>query len=213
MITQNRTYIFDFDKSIVSVESLEILAEICLDLHPMKEIVLKKISEITEKGMNGEIPFSKSLRMRLKLLSPTEREIETCAQIIKLHITKSIFDNKSFFESKAQSIFIVSGGFRELIVPTTRLLGIPDDHIFANNIIKGALDTSNPLAYTGGKIKVVNELNKNNIVIIGDGYTDLQIRKMGAANCFVAFVEHVRRAEVVKSADKVVSNFDEFLLL
>ncbi len=209
----DRTYIFDFDKTIVSVESLEILADICLDQHSQKEFLMKKISKTTEKGMEGEISFSESLRTRFNLLSPTENDIELCAREIRKHITKSILDNKSFFEENAESIYIVSGGFTKLIFPTTRMLGISDNHIFANSIVGGALDTSNPLVLTGGKIEVVRRLKKNNVIMIGDGYTDLQVRQMGAADCFVAFMEHVRRVEVMRHADRVVNSFNEFLLL
>ncbi|MFH0772686.1 MAG: phosphoglycerate dehydrogenase [bacterium] len=205
------TYIFDFDKTIVSVESLELLSEICLAQHPKRKELINKISSITEKGMNGEISFGESLRQRFALLSPTKQEKKLCAKKLKKYITKSILRNKAFFKKNANSIFVVSGGFKELIIPVTTLLGIPEDHIFANEIKTGSFDSSNPLAHEGGKITVVKSFKKKNIIFIGDGYTDAQIKEMGAVEHFVAFTEHVTRAIVVKNADEVVGSFDEFL--
>jgi D-3-phosphoglycerate dehydrogenase len=48
--------------------------------------------------------------------------------------------------------------------------------------------------------------------MIGDGYTDYEVKEAGKANKFYAFVENVRREKIVKKADKVVESFDEILL-
>jgi D-3-phosphoglycerate dehydrogenase len=209
--TYPKTYIFDFDKTIVSVESLELLAQICLEHNPKKKEIIDKIENITEKGMRGELPFEESLKQRFKLLSPTQADIDICAKKLKKHITKSLLRNKAFFKKNRDAIFIVSGGFKELIIPTASLLGIPQDHIYANEIVNGTFDITNPLVHTDGKVTVVKSLKRNNIVVIGDGYTDSQVKEMGAAEHFVAFTEHVARESVTKNADEVVGSFDEFL--
>ena len=206
-----KTYVFDFDKTIVSVESLELLAEICLARHPNKKYLIKQISAITESGMNGTLSFGESLKQRFALLSPTQEDINICAKKIKKYITQSILRNKSFFKSNQKDIYIVSGGFKELIIPTAALLSISASHIFANEIRGGSFDASNPLAHEGGKVAVVKSLKKKNIIVIGDGYTDAQIKELGGASHFVAFTEHIARAVVIEKADEVVGSFDEFL--
>ena len=43
-------------------------------------------------------------------------------------------------------------------------------------------DKSNPMAYRNGKVKAIKSLGlRGEIIIIGDGYTDYEVKKMGAA--------------------------------
>jgi D-3-phosphoglycerate dehydrogenase len=217
MDIQNTTYVFDFDKTMVSVESLDFLAEIALQNSPNKETILLEIKSITEKGMNGQISFEESLQRRFSLLSIKNNDVKTVIARLMKSITPSFVRNKNFFKTNAANIYIVSGGFKEFIIPIAHQLGIPEGHIYANTmkINKRGLvigyDLNNPLAKANGKVEVVRKLNKKNIIIIGDGFTDSQIKAMGAAKRFVAFTEHVIRQNVTASADEVVRSFDEFL--
>ena len=38
-------------------------------------------------------------------------------------------------QARGKAVFLVSGGFRVIINPIAELLGIPLDHVFANNIL------------------------------------------------------------------------------
>jgi len=49
--------------------------------------------------------------------------------------------------------------------------------------------------------------------VIGDGYTDYQIKAAGLANKFFAFTENIHRENVVQAADHITPSFDEFLYL
>ena len=50
-----------------------------------------------------------------------------------------------------------------------------------------------------------------NVYVIGDGYTDYQIKEAGLADKFIAFTENAKRQNVIEKADYVAENFDEFL--
>lgn len=108
--------------------------------------------------------------------------------------------------------------FKECIFPITDEFGIPRDHIFANTFILNSndevvgVDMKNPLAYDNGKVKILQSLNlQGEIYVIGDGYTDYLMRKDKLAHKFFAFCENVRRESVIKKANYVVEDFDEFL--
>ena len=95
---------------------------------------------------------------------------------------------------------------------------IPNSNIFANTFIFDragnivGYDQKNPLAQDNGKYNAVRLLDlKDEIYIIGDGYTDYQIKQLGAAKYFIAFTENVTRKSVIKEADQIAPNFDEFL--
>ena len=122
------------------------------------------------------------------------------------------------FKTYKDSIYIVSGGFKEFIIPVMKAFRIPNSNIFANTFIFDrtgnivGYDQKNPLAQDNGKYNAVRLLDlKGEIYIIGDGYTDYQIKQLGAAKYFIAFTENVIRKSVIKEADQIAPNFDEFL--
>jgi len=49
------------------------------------------------------------------------------------------------------------------------------------------------------------------IHVIGDGYTDYQIKSEGPAKKFFAFIENIRRNSVCEVADVVLSNIDDYI--
>ncbi|HPW63926.1 MAG TPA: phosphoglycerate dehydrogenase, partial [Cyclobacteriaceae bacterium] len=51
------------------------------------------------------------------------------------------------------------------------------------------------------------------VYVIGDGYTDYEIKHAGLANKFFAFTENVEREKVLSKADHVAPSLDEFLYL
>ena len=83
MHENNWTLILDFDSTIITSESLDLLSELILDDDENKRTKLQKIKELTEKGMDGIIPFQDSLDQRLQSIASTR------ARLIKV-----LFNNK-----------------------------------------------------------------------------------------------------------------------
>lgn len=211
-------FIFDFDSTFVTVETLELLAGIVLEHNPEKDKVLQQIKDITNLGMEGKITFQESLKKRLALFKPTKAAIEQVSSSLSHYVTPSIKRNKQFFNQYKEQIYVISGGFREYMVHLLQDFGINEKNIIANSFIfdkKGnfnGIDETNPLSKKGGKVKAVQSLGlKGKIYIIGDGYTDYEIKKEGIAHKFYAFVENINRTEVSRLADKVINNLDELL--
>ncbi len=219
-MTQNAYYIIDFDSTFITCEVLEELAKISLQNNPKRKEILEEIVFMCNLGMEGKIPFQESLQRRLQLIKVHKNHLRTLIQTLKKKITPSIIKNRQFFLDNYLNIYIISGAFKECIIPITRPFGIDNSHILANTFIYDAkgnitdIDSTNRLAYKHGKAKAVDSLHlKGKIYVLGDGYTDYEIKKFGAANYFFAFTENIRRENVVKNADCVVKNFDEFLEL
>lgn len=209
--------IIDFDSTFSKVEGLDELAAIALAGKSNRETVVAEIRRLTDLGMNGEISFGESLNRRIQLLSANRMHIDALIEFLKTKISDSFVKNSEFFKNNAENIYIISGGFREFIVPVAATLGILENHVFANNFtfdghgsITG-VDENNFLARDGGKIKTIKAANLNGeICVIGDGYTDYEIRAAGLATRFYAFTENVRREKVCAVADRVINSFDEF---
>ncbi len=217
---EDRYFIIDFDSTIIQTEGLEELAEIVLKDSPKKKEILEKIKAITNLGMEGKIGFTESLNKRLKLLKINKSHLEILAKVLKKKISPSVLRNKLFFKTFKDRIYIITGGFKEFVTPVATKLGIPKNHILANTFkfdTKGnvlGFDAKNPLSQESGKVKAVEALNlKGEIIVIGDGFTDLQIKNLGAAKKFIAFVENINREVVSKKADQIAGSFDEFLFV
>jgi D-3-phosphoglycerate dehydrogenase / 2-oxoglutarate reductase len=218
-LTLNSPYIIiDFDSTFTKVEGLDELAAIALNGHSERDSVVQKISDLTNKGMNGEMSFAEGLRERIGLLQANRSHIESLVAFLRTKVSDSFARNKQFLTENADQIFIVSSGFKEFIVPVATELGIRADHVFANefvfdendNII--GIDENNVLSMDGGKIKLLASLNLDGeIYAIGDGYTDYELKASGLDDRFYAFTENIERPRVLAVADHIATSFDDFL--
>lgn len=215
---EKQYFVIDFDSTFTKVEALDILGEISLSSHPEKEIRLKKIKDITDLGMAGEMSLRESLIARIQLLNGNKSHLlELIARLSRL-VSKSIERNRTFFNENAENTFIISNGFKEFIVPVVTQFGIKPNHVFANDMVFDEqgyiidLNRDNVLSVNGGKVKQIEALKlKGQINMIGDGYTDYEVRQAGMANSFYAYTENVEREPVKKNADHIAPSFDEIL--
>ncbi|KAB7732067.1 phosphoglycerate dehydrogenase [Rudanella paleaurantiibacter] len=211
-------FIIDFDSTFTKVEALDVLGEISLIGRPDRDDVLDQIRTITDRGMAGELSLAQSLEQRLRLLNAHRDHLPALIETLMTKVSDSFQRNRSFLSEHADQIYIVSSGFKEFIVPIVTALGVKEDHVFANTFEydeKGNIvgcDCENPLATDGGKVKLMRSLQLDgDVYVIGDGYTDYEIRESGLANRFYAFTENVLRPSVVEKADYVSPSLDDFL--
>ncbi|PHS09165.1 MAG: phosphoglycerate dehydrogenase [Kordia sp.] len=220
MKRNNRTYVFDFDSTLTRVEALDILAEITLAKNPQKDEVIKEIIDITNKGIDGDISFTESLERRIKLLNAKKGDLSELIRRLKREVSKSIEDNKEFFETHADDIYVISCGFKEFIDPIVAKYNIPSERVFANTFefdeddaIIG-FDAANVLSKHDGKIECLRNLNlPGEVQVIGDGYSDYVMRKAGIADKFFAYTENISRDKATSNADHITPNLDEFLYI
>ncbi len=217
----NNTYfIIDFDSTFTKVEGLDELANIALAGSANQEKIVQEIRNLTEQGMNGEITFSEALSKRIALLKANRSHIDKLVDLLYTKVSDSFQRNEKFLREYADNILIISGGFKEFIVPIVTSMGIKEANIYANTFVFDAedniigVDENNVLAHEKGKVKLLASLNLDgDIYAIGDGYTDYELRSSGLANRFYAFTENVEREKVTSKADHIVPSLDEFLYL
>lgn len=196
--------VFDFDSTILSIESLDYV----LDSLLYKDNITSynQIKKITDLGMNGMISIKESIEQRLKIYSLTRNDLESFAIKISQYITKGFEDLINELKIKKHKIFIVSGGFDILIDPVRKILDIPMENCFTNKFL---FDSSGnisqlveyPLLYQHGKTIILKELNLLNkeTVMIGDGYTDLQVHLDSPEVYFICFTGNKNRNQVPES--------------
>ncbi len=216
----SKKYVFDFDSTLTSVEALDVLAEITLEHNPNRDEIIKQIQEITNLGIDGDISFTESLKRRISLLKANQDDLDELVKRLEKKISKSIKENKEFFEKHSEDIYVISCGFKEFIDPIVAHYNIPSEKVYANTFefdkqgyISG-FDADNVLSAHNGKIDCLKNLNLvGEVQVIGDGYSDYVMREAGIADKFFAYTENVSREKAVKNADHVTPTLDEFLYL
>ena len=211
----NFSIIIDFDSTIITKESIDYLSEIVLKSRNDKDQILKKISHITNQGMNGVISFEQSLNERLSLLSINKKHIKNLSIEVSKNFDDTFVENLNYLESIIENIFIVSGGFKEVIESAFKSISNKTWNIFANdleyknnNVI--GINKSNPLSKDYGKVELIKSMNlSENVIVVGDGYTDYEIRKHNQANIFLCYIRNINRKKVSKYADILCDDFGQ----
>ncbi len=213
-------YLIDFDSTFTKVEALDILCEISLAGNPAKNAVLAKIKRITDLGMAGELSLAESLAQRLALLQANKKHLPALVKRLQQEVSESIKRNQDFFARHHDQIYIISNGFHAFIEPVVAGYGIAPGHVLANSFVYDArgnitgFDKSNVLGHNRGKAKKVAELNlPGKVVMIGDGYTDYEVKAGGQAAIFIAYTENITRPQVVEKADFVAGKFEDVIFL
>ena len=217
-MTSPATLIFDFDSTLVRIETLEALADIALADAPDAQAIRARIAALTDQAMTGEIAFGEALRQRLALLPLNRQHVQALADRILDEGTPSVRRNLRFFQDNAERIYILSGGFREIIAPIAERLRIAPERVLCNDLVYDetgrvtGVDDANPLSRAGGKPEVIRDLGlEGPVVMVGDGWTDAEVKIAGAADRFYAYTEIARRDRVVAAADAEVASIDELL--
>ncbi len=209
--------IIDFDSTFISKESLDELASHAIKRSKTKDLILDQIHQLTNDGMNGKITFDESIDSRLKLINATKEDVDFVSKNLNAHISDSFMRNKNFIIEHSDKIYIISGGFKEILIPVLTSFGIPEKNIFGNDFIYDgekiiSFNSKNPLTKSDGKAKVIESLSLNgDIHAIGDGYNDYQLKASGFVTKFFAFTENIYRKEVCDLADKIIGSLDEYI--
>ena len=125
-------------------------------------------------------------------------------------------------QAKQKRVYMVSGGFRQMINPVADVVGVDRSDIYANNLLfaedggYAGFDEAEPTSRAGGKAKVVADLKAQHgyttVVMVGDGATDMEARDIpGGADAFIGFGGIAVRDKVRDGADWFVTDFADMI--
>ncbi len=218
---ENAHFIIDFDSTFTKVEALDELAEIVMERSTTVMPDLKaQIADLTDAAMTGKLSFREALEQRIQLLSVHRNDLPALIERLRGLVSESFKRNRDFFDKHADQILVVSSGFKDFILPIVAEYGVRSENVYANTFtfdeegnITG-FDEANVLSSDNGKVRLLESLQlEGKVMVIGDGYTDYEIREAGLAEEFYAFTENVNRENVVAKADTQIGNLDEFLFV
>ncbi|MDO6438497.1 phosphoglycerate dehydrogenase [Cyclobacterium sp. 1_MG-2023] len=217
-MTATKKFIIDFDSTFTKVEALDILGEISLRDDPAKAEKLQSIKDITDQGMEGKLTFRESLVKRVEILNANKDQISELISELKKKVSDSFQRNKEFLLENRADIYIISNGFKDFVSPIVTSFGIKPENVFANEFVYDesgkiiGFNEDNPLSKNNGKPETIKKLKlSGDIYVIGDGYTDYEIKASGVANKFYAFTENIHRPSVSSKADHIAPSLDEIL--
>lgn len=205
----SRLVVFDVDSTLLAVESLDFAVERALAGAPDGAERARRLSEITNRGMAGELDFRQSLEARLALARLERHQVEDAAKALKDMATPGMATLLEKLRKRGREVYAVSGGFGDLVTPALDALGFSNGEIRANRFVYEGdkvvdFDRHNPLSRNGGKAHVVAGLKTLTgagvAVMVGDGITDYEAFAGGAADAFIGFGGVAHREAVAARA-------------
>jgi len=205
---------FDVDSTVITEEGIDVLAA---SLSPEKGV---KVAEYTANAMGGSVPFHVALSARLEIMEPSLQDIEKCMKEHPLEFSPGLEEFVAMLQKKGSKVYLVSGGFRQMINPIADILGVDKEtEVYANNILfnedgsyKG-FDENEPTSRAGGKPKVVQMLKDKHgyetVVMVGDGATDMEARP--PASAFIGYGGIAERTKVKQGADWFIKDFADVI--
>ncbi|PPD94822.1 hypothetical protein GOBAR_DD08133 [Gossypium barbadense] len=204
---------FDVDSTVCVDEGIDELAEFCG--------AGKAVAEWTARAMGGSVPFEEALSARLSLFKPSLAQVQDFLDKRPPRISPGIEELVKKLMARNTDVYLISGGFRQMINPVASILGIPQENIFANQLLFGSsgeflgFDANEPTSRSGGKATAVQQIRKvkgyKALVMIGDGATDLEARKPGGANLFICYAGVQHRESVAAKANWLVFSFTDLI--
>ncbi len=206
-MTRMGTVVLDFDSTLVPCESLEL----ALARTPGVDAAdLRLVDDLTRRAMDGELPFDESLAAILAIASPTRASLAALGEELARDLTDGASDVVTWLHATGHDAWIVSGAFREVLLPPARALGIDaartcgvSGRWSADGELLGLVCDGFEHSKVGG-VRAAALRWSRPVVGVGDGATDLALREAGLVDEFVAYCEHVRR-EPVAGAPRAIA--------
>ena len=170
---RKRALIADMDSTMIGQECIDELAE---------EAGLKgKVSTITERAMNGEIPFDSALLERVALLEGLPITVIDKVWRSRISLTSGAAELVRTMKKFGAYTALVSGGFTDFTQKVAGAVGFDENH--ANQLCKidGVLsgDVERPILGRQAKVDQLHAIansrgiNPSDFLAVGDGANDL----------------------------------------
>lgn len=204
-----RILLIDCDSTLSAIEGVDELGRL------RGPAVFRAVEDMTNAAMNGGTPLQEVFAKRLDMIRPTLAMTGAIAARYDAHRAPGLADALGALRAAGWTPMIVSGGFRQAILPFAAQLGIGRveavDLVFDAAGEYAGFDPEAPTARSGGKPEVARRLKREfpgcTLVMMGDGASDLECQ--GVADLFVGFGGFVERPKVKAAAEAFIHRFDE----
>lgn len=194
-----QSIIFDVDSTLCTIEGIDELAR-------MKGVE-EQIIPLTQRAMEGQLSLEEIFARRLALIQPTTIDLAKLASLYCQSLSPSIPGVLNELRKRKIDCYIVSGGYKEAVLPLADFLRIPSQNVYANSLyfdekgIYRGFDQNCPLWKRNGKTEVIKKLPlKRKSILVGDGMSDAEAKE--AVDIFIGYGGVTKREKV-----KQLSNY------
>ena len=163
--------VFDFDSTLMDGETIDFLAA-SLGIE-------EKVSNITEKAMNGELDFFESLTTRVSLLKglPVTKVEQICQNLPFMPGAKETI---KALKQKGYTVVVFSGGFRNATAHAKDILGLDADFAnvlhFKDRELSGLVGGDMMFDFSKGdmivRLQSLLGISQADTMVVGDGAND-----------------------------------------
>eukprot|EP00210_Caulerpa_lentillifera_P009271 g8836.t1 len=204
---------FDVDSTLCQEESIDELADFLG--------VGTKVAQLTHQAMSGDIKFEDALKLRLSAMQPSKSDIDRFLNERPPQLTEGVPELVHTLLKNGRAVYLISGGFRNIINPIADALGIARSRVYANTLLfntdgsYAGFDETEFTSRSGGKPNAVQYIKKihsyDTVVMIGDGATDLEARMQGAVDLFIGYGGVVERQIIKEKSDWFIKDMHVLL--
>ena len=200
--------VFDVDSTLTGIEGVDWLAA------RRDAETATFVLRLTERVMSGEVPIETAYAARLDRIAPRREEIDELAEAYRDAVAPDARICIGALQAAGVRVAAISGGIAEAVRPFCVGLGIADADVCAVHVDwdeqgeYAGFNHKSGLVTQTGKAAVLRTLAlPHPILAVGDGSTDLEMKRGGAADTFAAYVGFAHRPRVVAAADFAVDSF------
>lgn len=88
-------------------------------------------------AMNGDMKFHEALDARLSIMGATASSLAAFVEEHPATFTPGVERLIATLQARGTHVYLVSGGFTQMIFPLAHRLSLPRDRVFANTILFG----------------------------------------------------------------------------
>lgn len=168
-----RRVVFDCDSTLSEIEGIDELASM--------NGVPYEVAEMTRHAMSGEVPFEDVFARRLDLIKPSRKQLSAVGKLYSDTLVEDAIPTIAALRHLGIDLRLISGGYREALLPLARTLGVPARNLHANDLNFGpdgeylGFNESNPLCRSGGKREMLATLPDEPTLFTGDGASDAEV--------------------------------------
>lgn len=202
---------FDVDSTVIQDEAIDELAKFCGKGD--------EVQQLTNQAMKGGMDFRQALAIRLDIIRPTSTQLRNFIYQQKQILTPYVKELIHEIHKREKEVYLISGGFRSIIEPLARDLGIPTANVYANKLKfyfdgeYAGFDEHQLTSRNGGKGAAIRDLKEKygyeTVVMIGDGVTDWEASP--PADLFIGFGGNAYRPEVKAKSKWYVTDFRDLI--
>jgi len=197
---------FDFDSTLVGVETLDELARV--------RGVFDEVKKMTDASMNGEVRLEDVMPKKMAMIKPTRGMIEAFfAESLRNDVfVAGARELVARLREDRWVVRVLTANFHEVVDPFARHLNINPEDVFANTLLfhedgsYAGIEEGSILLTSDGKGRMLQETRAQEAwtVFVGDSVSDLSCK--GVADRMIGFGGVVARPRVQAEADVFVAD-------